>query len=128
MSIENVKTRLTLLISIGLISGMLISAVDNFAFGGEISPIIIVVLLLSTTTTFGAIFGRRGSLISVFVWICIPLAHLIKFSLNIPDTIKPNNYVSILKLAIFTFVVASIGLGLGIFINRFVKDSVKIHK
>ena len=125
MNIKNVKTSLTLLVSIGLITGILISTIDNFAFEGEVSPIIIVLLLLTATLAFGATFGLRGALMSIFTWICIPLTHLIKHIFNLPDTLHPNTYTSILMLAIFTLIVSSVGIGLGIFINKLFKKSVK---
>ena len=121
----NIKTRLSLLIGIGFITGMAISVIDNFAFGGEVSPIVIVALLLSASVILGAFFGTRGSIALVFVWVCIPLVHLVKHILNIPDTINPNTYASILKLAIFTFVVALIGLGCGIIFNKLLKGAIK---
>ncbi len=124
MNIENIRTRSALLIGIGFIAGLAIAGVDNYAFEGEVSPIVIVALLFFTSATFGAIFGRKGCLASVPAWVCIPLIHLVKHLLNLPDTINPNTYGSIIKLAIFTFVIVSIGFGIGIFFNRFIKDAV----
>ena len=125
MGRKNVRPRIAKLIGIGLITGIVISSVDNFAFGGEVSPIVIVILLLLTSTAFGAFFGWPGSIVILFTWVFIPLVHLVKHLFNLHDTINPNTFESILKLAIFTFVVASVGFGSGILLNRFIKDIVK---
>jgi len=125
MNIENVGKRVSLLIGIGFITGVVISAIDNYAFEGEVSPVVIVALLFLTSATFGAFFSRKGYLAAIPAWVCIPLVHIVKHLLNLPDTIYPNTYASIIKLAIFTFVVALIGFGIGILLNRFFKAAVK---
>ena len=103
---------------IAIISGSAIAAIDNFAFGGETSPIVIVMLLLLATGSFGFLWGKRGWLAAVLVWICIPGAHLLNHVLGLPDSIQPNTYASILKLAAFTFVIAAIGTACGVALFR----------
>jgi len=44
--------------------------------------------------------------------------HLLKHAAGLPDTIHPNTYASILKLAAFTFLVCSVGLGFGLAFRR----------
>jgi hypothetical protein len=112
------KVRLQLLLGIGFVIGTVIAAVDNFAFHGEVSPIIIVAMLLATTLVLGWVFGWRGWPASAMVWACVPLAHLIKHLLGLPDTLHPNTYASILMLAVFTFVIATIGSGCGFILHR----------
>jgi len=34
--------------------------VDNYAFQGEVSPVVVVALLLGATTTAASLWGRRG--------------------------------------------------------------------
>ncbi len=103
----------TTLIACGLIIGVAISAVDNFAFHGEVSPIVIVGLLFVATSTAGILWGWRGSYSAVGTWLCLPAAHLMKHALGLPDTLQPNTYTSIVLLALFTLAVASIGFVLG---------------
>ena len=43
----------------GLVAGAAIVYVDNYAFAGEVSPIIIVAMLLAATTAAGAIWERQ---------------------------------------------------------------------
>src|SRR5262245_60118292 len=95
------------------VAGMLIAAVDNFAFHGEISPIVIVALLFVVTAAAGAMWGRLGLLPCVAVWIWLPLVHVVKHVLGLPDTIHPNTYTSILMLALFSAGVSCIGFLVG---------------
>jgi hypothetical protein len=103
---------------IGLIVGAGIAAVDNFAFGGEVSPIVIVGMLLVFGAAAGMIWGVRATVAVAIVWVCLPIAHVLKHVLGLPDTIRPNTYPSILKLGAFSFVVTAIGLGFGLAFRR----------
>jgi hypothetical protein len=103
----------------GLVSGAAIVFVDNWAFGGEVSPIVIVGLLLAVTVMAGAVWGRSGWIAAAVTWACVPLAHVIKHVLGLPDTLHPNTYTSILYLAAFTLVVATFGTGCGVLARRF---------
>ena len=105
-------------LAIGLGTGLAIAAVDSFAFGGEVSPIVIVILLVATTAAFGGIWGRGGWTAAVATWVCVPLAHVVKHVLGLPDTLHPNTYTSILMLAAFTLVVTTIGTGAGILLHK----------
>jgi hypothetical protein len=110
----------------GLLAGAAIVCVDNFAFEGEVSPIIIVGLLLAATALAGATWGRRGGLTAAVTWACVPLAHLVKHALGWPDTLHPNTYTSILYLAVFTLVVATVGIGCGLFARWLATSSVRM--
>lgn len=101
-------------LGVGLAAGAAIAYVDNDAFGGEASPIIIVALLFAATATAGAIWGRRGWITGAAAWACVPLAHLVKHVLGLPDTLHPNTYASILYLAAFSLAVATAGAGCGV--------------
>ena len=105
-------------LAIGLGTGLAIAAVDSFAFGGEVSPIVIVILLVATTAAFGGIWGRGGWTAAVATWLCVPLAHVVKHVLGLPDTLHPNTYTSILMLAAFTLVITTIGTGAGILLHK----------
>jgi len=104
--------------AVGLGTGSAIAAVDNFAFGGEVSPIVIVILLMATTATFGGIWGRGGWTTAVATWLCVPLTHVVTHVLGLPDTLHPNTYTSILMLAAFTLLVATLGTGAGILVHE----------
>jgi hypothetical protein len=99
---------------IAVITGIAIAEIDNYTFSGEASPIVIVVLLLLATGTVGFLWGKRGWLAAALIWVCIPGAHLLNHVLGLPDTIQPNTYASIVKLAAFTFVIAAIGTACGV--------------
>ena len=96
-------------IGIALALGVAIAAVDNFAFGGETSPIFILGVLLIATALIGFAWRARGWLAAAILWACIPSAHLIKHAFGLPDTIQPNTYASILKIAAVTLAVAVAG-------------------
>jgi len=108
----------------GLAAGAAIATADNFAFEGEVSPIIIVALLLAATAAAGFIWGRHGWVAAIAAWVCVPLAHLIKHVLGLPDTLHPNTYASILMLAGFTLVVAAIGTGCGVLLRRVTTEMI----
>ena len=101
----------------GLTAGAAIVFVDNFAFGGEVSPIVIVVLLLVATCTATGHWGRHGWITAGLTWVCVPLAHLVKHACDLPDTLHPNTYASIVLLAAFTAVVATLGAGSGMLVH-----------
>ena len=105
-------------LGVGLAAGVAIVYVDNFAFEGEVSPIIIVAMLLAATATAVAIWGRRGWVTAAAAWACLPLAHLVKHVLGLPDTLHPNTYASILYLAAFSLVVAIASTGCGVLVRR----------
>ncbi len=115
----------TVLIAVGLAIGVAVSAVDNFAFGGEVSPFVIVILLLGTTVTSGILWGGRGWIAAILVWLFLPLAHVVKHIFSLPDTLHPNTCASILKLAVFSFVIAAIGFGGGVLIHSFGKTNAR---
>jgi len=104
-------------LGVGLVAGAAIVYVDNCAFEGEVSPIIIVALLLAATAMAGAMWGRSGWIAAAVTWACVPLAHVVKHILELPDTLHPNTYTSILYLAAFTLVVATGGTGCGVLVR-----------
>jgi len=53
------------------------------------------------------------------------LAHLVKHVLGLPDTLHPNTYTSILYLAAFTLVVATVGTGSGVLLRRLATGAVR---
>jgi hypothetical protein len=102
---------------VGFVAGALIAYVDNFAFEGEVSPIVIVAMLLVATGIAGVLWGRQAWVASSAIWACIPLVHLMKHFLRLPDTLQPNTYASIVALAVFTLVVSSVGTGGGVLLR-----------
>ena len=107
-------------LGVGLAAGAATATVDNVAFGGEVSPIVVVALLLAITATAGAVWGRRGWIPAAVAWSCVPLAHLVKHVLGLPDTLHPNTYASIGTLAAFSLAVAAAGTGGGLWVRRLV--------
>ncbi len=102
----------------GLVAGEVIAYVDNFAFEGEVSPIVIIALLLFSSALAVGVWGRSGWIAAGIIWACVPLAHVVKHVLGMPDTLHPNTYTSILFLALFTLAVATIGAGCGALVRR----------
>jgi CDP-diglyceride synthetase len=100
-------------IGIAFALGIAIAALDNFAFGGETSPIFVFGLLLMATGLIGFVWRSRGWLSAALLWACVPAAHLIKHVFGLSDTLQPNTYASILMLAAITLVVAVVGTACG---------------
>ncbi len=46
------------------------------------------------------------------------IGFVVKHVLDLPDTLHPNTYASILYLAAFTLVVATVGTGCGVLVRR----------
>ena len=97
---------------------MVTAWVDNLAFGGEVSPVVIVFLLLAGGGAAGVVWGKQSWLAAAVMWVCLPGTHLVKHSLGLPDTLYPNTYTSIGLLAVFTLVVAAVGMGVGMLLRR----------
>jgi len=110
---------------VGLILGAILVYTDNFAFQGEVSPIVIVILLLISTIIVGILLEWSAWITVVILWICVPMAHVVKHLLGLPDTLHPNTYTSILMLAAFTLIVSATGFLLGVLIHRIAKDTPK---
>ncbi len=112
------ETSLRLRLAFGLVAGAAIATVDNFAFGGEVSPIVIVGMLLIAVGSLAIVWGKRASLVAVIIWIWLPGAHLVMHAFGLPDTIHPNTYSSIVKLGLFSFAIAAIAMGIGLMLRR----------
>lgn len=48
----------------------------------------------------------------------MPLAHVVKHLLGLPDTLHPNTYASITMLGAFSLIVALIGMACGGLVRR----------
>lgn len=102
------------LIGIAAVAGIAISAVENFTFRGEISPIAIVALLLLASASLGIGWGVRHWPSLLAVWFWLPAVHVFKHVRGLPDTLHPNTYASIAALAVFSLVVCCIGFFIGV--------------
>jgi hypothetical protein len=107
---------------LSLLASLLISGVDNLAYGGEVSPIVIVALILAASFAL-AYFRDRPWTTAIAVWICIPLTHFAKHIASLADTLQPNTYRSIALLAGFTLVVSLAGSGVGTALRHWTSGS-----
>ena len=98
--------------------GVTTAAVDNIALEGEASPILVVALLFGATAMLGALAPRRAWVTALAVSVWVPLAHLVKHVLGMPDTLHPDTYASILLLGVVSLVVAGVGTGCGVLARR----------
>ncbi len=105
-------------LAIALAGGLLISAVDNFAAGGEISPLMILPLLVVGAALLGGVWGFRAAPALVCFWFPLPAAHAVKRILGLRDTLHPNTYASIAMLAIFSFGLCAVTFGIASGIRR----------
>jgi hypothetical protein len=119
------SSSLPILLGAGAGAGTIIAGADNFLFEGEVSPIVILAMLLAATITAGWLWGWRGGIPSALAWICLPLAHLVKHLMGLPDTLQPNTIASILMLAVVTAMVALIGTGGGVLLRRATGDGAE---
>ena len=119
------RSKWPLRLSVGLVAGAIIAAVDNVLFEGEVSPIVVVGMLLMASITAGASWGWRGWVAAVAAWAWVPAAHVVKQVLGLPDTLHPNTYASIGKLAVFSFAVTAVSTVCGLFVHRFAVGAAK---
>jgi hypothetical protein len=110
-------------IVIGIIVGLTISIIDNYAFEGEVNPIVIILLLLAVSGFSGLLFGWPGWFTVFVMWLFVPAAHIIKYIFGLTDTIYPDTLNSIFKLAIFTFTVTAAGFASGVLLRRFINSN-----
>ena len=94
----------------GLIAGLTVAVVDAAAFRGQVSPVVVVALLVVATAAAGGLWGWRGWTATLMTWACVPLTHVVKHALGLPDTLQPNTWASIGTLAVFTLAVSGLGL------------------
>jgi hypothetical protein len=106
------------LLGLVCVAGVSISAVDNFLFGGEVTPILPVLLLLFGAIGVGCLRGTGKWFAIVLLWVWLPMAHVLKHMFDVRDTLQPNTYDSIAILAAFTLAVALSGLVIGIGLRR----------
>lgn len=111
---------------IGLAIGSCIALIDNYAFKGEISPIVIVALLFFSAFSVVAFFGNPGCIAAIGIWFCLPMSHFIKISLGLPDTLHPATFGSAVLLAVFTIIVVSIGSVCGMVFRRLAYGAAKV--
>jgi len=114
----NTQTSSFLRLGIGLLAGTAIAAADNLAFGGEVSPIVIVGMILIFASTAGSVWGSRALPPITTAWVFLPAVHLVKHVFAMPDTIHPNTYASIVKLAVFSFAISVVGVAFGLACHR----------
>ena len=94
---------------LALAAGAGVVALDTVALRGQISPVAVVALLLLATAAAGGAWGWRGWSAALVVWACVPLAHLVKHTLGLPDTLQPDTWESIRAMAAFTLAVSGAG-------------------
>ena len=116
------------LVGVCLAAGLGIAAVDAFGSRGEVSPIVIVAMLLSATAVIGFILPWRGWIAALATWLPVPLAHLLRLFLGLPDTLHPNKYPSAFKLAAFTLIVSAIGMGCGSIVRVMVTGTPRTRR
>ncbi|MEO8467938.1 MAG: phosphotransferase [Gammaproteobacteria bacterium] len=99
-----------------VVVGAAIADLDNDALA-EIGPIVGPLSLLLATMTVVAISGLRGSAVAAVVWAFLPLTHMVKHVVGLPDTLQPDTYASISHLAAVSLGIAITGGALGMFLR-----------
>jgi hypothetical protein len=104
--------------TVGLLIGAVLVYLDGYAFSGETGPIVTIGCLLVATVSLSLTWSTGAWVAASIAWVMLPLGHVIKHSLGIPDTIQPNTYISIAGLAAVTLIAATLGGGLGLLIRQ----------
>lgn len=109
----------------GLVAGLVISAVDLYAAGGHIPPVVIVALQILASAALGAAWGWAAWPAAIAVAAPLPAVHAIRHGLGWPDTITPNTWDSIVMMALFALAVAGAGFAAGAVLKAAVTDDVR---
>ncbi|MFN7977531.1 MAG: hypothetical protein U0P30_05300 [Vicinamibacterales bacterium] len=109
-------------IRVGLVSGLAISAVDLYAAGGHVPPVMIVVLQIVASGTVGGLWGWAAWPGAIAVAAPLPAVHTIRHALGWPDTISPNTWDSIVMMGLFALAVAGAGFAAGAVLRAAVTD------
>lgn len=125
MRVRDARGAWSVLLCAAVALGVAIAAVDNLALEGEASPILVVALLIGTTVAIGALAPRRVWVAALAVWGWVPLAHLTKHMLGMPDTLRPNTYASIVLLGAVSLFVTVVGSGCGVLARRLASDDTQ---
>jgi NhaP-type Na+/H+ or K+/H+ antiporter len=105
-------------LAFGLLAGVAIAAVDRFALRGEVSPLVIIAMLLAAALLAGSLWGIRGWIAAIAMWVCVPGARSMEYALSRRDALEPNAFQSTVILAASTFAVTAIGFAIGLAIKR----------
>lgn len=110
-------------IVIGLIIGLTISVIDNYAFKDELSPVVLVLMLLTVSGFSGLLFGWHGWFTVFIIWLFVPATNFIKYIFDLKSTLHPNTINSILKFTLFSFAITVIGFAIGVILRRFINQN-----
>lgn len=100
-------------VRVGLVAGLAIGAVDLYAAGGHVPPVVIVALHLVACGAIGGLWGWAAWPAAIAVAAPLPAVHAIRHALGWPDTISPNTWDSIVMMALFALAVCGAGLAAG---------------
>ena len=107
---------------LGLAAGLVVSAVDLYAAGGHVPPVVIVALQVIASGALGALWGGAGWAGAIAVALPLPAVHAIRHARGWPDTISPNTWDSIVMMALFALAVAGAGFAAGAVLRAAVAD------
>ena len=89
----------------------------------HINPVVIVALLLASSGAIGAVWSWRGWPGALAAAAPMPLMHMTKHLLGLPDTIQPNTLDTIVMMALFALAVAGAGLAGGAALRQAATDA-----
>lgn len=106
----------------GLVAGLAISAVELYAAGGHVPPVVIVALQIAASAAIGGLWGWSAWPGAIAVAAPMPAVHAIRHALGWPDTISPNTWDAIVMMALFAVAVAGAGFAAGAVLRAAIAD------
>lgn len=98
---------------LGLAAGLVVAAVDLYAAGGRVPPVVIVALQIAASGAVGGLWGWLAWPGALAVAAPQPAVHVIRHALGWPDAISPNTWDAIGMMALFALAVAGAGFAAG---------------
>lgn len=107
---------------VGLAFGLVVSAVDLYAAGGHVPPVVIVALQILASGVVGGVWGWPAWPGAIAVAAPLPAVHAIRHAFGWPDTISPNTWDSIAMMGLFALAVAGAGFAAGAVLRAALAD------
>lgn len=99
--------------AVGLAAGIVVSAVELYAVGGHLPPVVIVALQIVVAAALGVVWGWTAWPGTLAAALPLPAVHALRHALGWPDTISPNTWDAITMMTLFALAVGGAGLAAG---------------
>jgi len=97
---------------VGLVAGLAVAVLESSG-GGAVRPVVVVALLIVASLALGLRWGWAGWPGALAAALPVPVLHLARLVLGLPDVIRPGTLDAIAMMALFDVAVCGAGLAAG---------------